>query len=70
MTWERPAWYMTTEEFAELVVSSLEQTGHFNRNEQVHPEDIVVAFTTQAEAIALGAGFAGRKVYEHGRQTD
>lgn len=70
MTWDRPAWYMTTEEFAELIVTSLEQTSHFNRNEPAHPEDIVVAFTTQAEAIALGAGFVGRKVYEHGRQAN
>jgi hypothetical protein len=70
MTWNRPAWYMTTEEFAELVISSLEQTDHFKRDEPAHPEDIVVAFTTQAEAIAIGAGFAGRKVHEHGRQSD
>lgn len=62
-----PAWYMTTEEFAELVVNSLEQTSHFSRDELAHPEDIVVAFTTQAEAIALGAGFAGRKVFDANR---
>ena len=63
MTWDRPAWYMTTEEFADLVVRSLEQTDHFKRDEPAHPEDIVVAFITQAEAIAIGAGFAGKKVY-------
>lgn len=62
-----PAWYMTTEEFAELIVTSLEQTNHFSRDELAHPEDIVVAFTTQAEAIAIGAGFAGKKVYNAGR---
>lgn len=62
-----PAWYMTTEEFAELIVTSLEQTSHFSRDELAHPEDIVVAFTTQAEAIALGAGFAGRKVFNANR---
>ena len=62
-----PAWYMTTEEFAELIVTSLEQTNHFSRDELAHPEDIVVAFTTQAEAIALGAGFAGRKVFHANR---
>lgn len=70
MTWQAPSWYMTTEEFAELIVTSLEKTNHFSRDELAHPEDIVIAFTTQAEAIALGAGFAGRKVYEYGRQAN
>lgn len=65
--YNKPDWYITTEEFAELVVTSLEQTNHFRRGERAHPEDIVIAFTTQAEAIALGAGFAGKKVYNAGR---
>jgi len=69
MTWDRPAWYMTTEEFADLIVHSLEQTNHFKRGERVHPEDIVAAFTTQAEAIALGAGAAGKKMWEHERNS-
>jgi len=67
MNWERPAWYMTTQEFADLVVKSLEQTNHFKRGERAHPEDIVIAFVTQAEAIALGAGFAGKKVHNASR---
>lgn len=70
MTWERPSWYMTTQEFADLVVKSLEQTNHFKRGERAHPEDIVIAFVTQAEAIALGAGAAGKKVYEYERSAD
>lgn len=63
MSWTKPDWYMTPQEFADLVVESLEATNHFKRNELAHPEDIVIAFTTQAEAIALGAGAAGRKIH-------
>lgn len=63
MNWERPSWYMTTQEFADLVVRSLEETNHFRRGERAHPEDIVIAFVTQAEAIAIGAGAAGRKIH-------
>lgn len=55
---------MTTQEFADLVVRSLEETNHFKRSERVHPEDIVSAFVTQAEAIAIGAGAAGKKMYD------
>lgn len=63
MSWKKPDWYMTTEEFAELVVHSLEVTHHFKRGERVHPEDIVSAFVTAAETIAIGAGAAGKKVW-------
>lgn len=63
MSWNKPDWYMTPREFADLVVRSLEETNHFKSDELAHPEDIVIAFTTQAEAIALGAGAAGRKVH-------
>jgi hypothetical protein len=62
MNWESPEWYLTPQEFADLVVQSLEDTNHWKKNERAHPEDIVVAFTTQAEAIAIGAGAIVRKV--------
>lgn len=63
MSWKRPDWYMTTQEFADLVVHSLEVTNHFKKDERVHPEDIVAAFVTAAETIAIGAGAAGKKVW-------
>jgi hypothetical protein len=63
MSWNKPEWYLTTEEFAELVVESLEVTHHFERDEKVHPEDIVAAFVTAAESIAIGAGAVGKKVW-------
>ena len=67
MNRERPKWYLTPKEFAELVVESLETTNHFKQNERVHPEDLVIAFVTQAEAIAIGAGAVGRKM--HGKKN-
>lgn len=63
MSWNKPEWYMTTQEFADLVVQSLEVTNHFKKNERVHPEDIVSAFVVMAEAIAIGAGAVGSKVW-------
>lgn len=59
----RPDWYLTPREFADLVVKSLETTNHFKGDELAHPEDLVIAFVTQAEAVAIGAGAAGRKVH-------
>jgi hypothetical protein len=63
MSWNKPEWYMTTDEFAALVVEALESTNHFKRGELVHPEDIVGAFVTVAEAIGIGAGAAGKKMW-------
>ena len=64
--------YITPEEFAELVVVSLEETGHFGRKKRVHPEDLVIAFTTQAMAVALGAGFSVKQAYKNAilKETD
>lgn len=64
MTWTKPSWYVTTDEFANLVIDALDEQGYFKKGELAHPEDIVVAFTNIAESIAKGIGFAGRKIYE------
>lgn len=64
MAWNKPSWYITPEEFAQIVVEALEQTNHFKRDEAAHPEDIVIAFTSHAEAVAIGMGVAGRKMHK------
>jgi hypothetical protein len=64
MSWERPAWYITTDEFAKLVVDSLDEQNYFKKGESAHPEDIVIAFTSVSESIAKGAGFVITKMYE------
>lgn len=56
-----PPWYLTTSEFAELVVDSLEANGYFKKSDRVHPEDILSAFETTANAIAAGIAFAGKR---------
>jgi hypothetical protein len=62
-----PAWYMTTQEFADQVVQLLAEQNYFKRGEPAHPEDIVIAFTSTAESFARGAGFIGKKVSESQR---
>lgn len=57
-----PNYYMTPQEFAEVIVDCLEEQNYFKRNEKAHPEDIVIAFTSQAEAIAKGAGFVIKNI--------
>jgi len=61
---EVPKYYMTPEEFVDVVLDSMEELNYFKRNEKAHPEDIVISFVTQAEAVAKGASFVIRKIAE------
>lgn len=64
MSWKSPEYYISPREFADLVVQSLETQGYFKPDDLCHPEDLVIAFTSSAESIAIGAGHIVRKVYE------
>ena len=43
---------MTTEEFAAMIVDSLDEQNYFKKGTKNHPADIVVAFVSTAETIA------------------
>jgi hypothetical protein len=62
MMGKTPAWYMTTQQFADEVVNLLEEIGYFKKDEMCHPEDIVSAFNSVAESFAKGVGVAGKRV--------
>lgn len=57
-----PDWYVTPQEFADLVVETMEEIGYFKADEFHHPEDICISFQTVSEALAKGMGYAGRRV--------
>ena len=60
---EKPVWYVTPQEFADLVVETMEEIGYFKADEFNHPEDILVSFESVSHAIAAGMGYAGRRVW-------
>lgn len=60
----QPEWYVTPEEFADLVIDVSEEIGYFKRNERQHPEDIAINFVTVAQAVAAGMGYAGKKIHK------
>lgn len=43
--------YMTTREFADLVIEALHEQNYFKRDEVAHPQDIAYAFTVVGETI-------------------
>lgn len=63
MNWEKPAWYLTPQEFADIIVESLEDNNYFKRNEKAHPVDIEAAFSATASAVATAIDHIGKKMY-------
>jgi len=56
--------YMTTEEFAAMVVDALHDQNYFKKDAKSHPEDIAIAFTTVAETIGSAMSWAISKEHE------
>lgn len=50
--------YMTTEEFADMVVQALHDQNYFKRGYKAHPGDLVLAFNSAAESIAAALEWA------------
>ena len=63
-TWKKPAWYLTPQEFANIIVDSLEDNNYFKRDEKAHPVDIEAAFSTTASAVAHAIDAIGKKIHE------
>ena len=56
--------YMTTEEFAAMVVDILHEQNYFKKDSKNHPGDIVAAFTSTAESIASALDWAINREHE------
>jgi hypothetical protein len=56
--------YMTTEEFAQLVVNALDDQNYFKKGTKAHPEDLAMAFSTVAETIGSAMTWAITKEHE------
>jgi hypothetical protein len=50
--------YMTTEEFAAMIVDTLDDQNYFKKGTKNHPADIVAAFVTTAETIGAAMDWA------------
>ena len=62
--WIKPAWYLTPQEFANIIVDSLEDNNYFKRDEKAHPVDIEAAFSTTATAVAHAIDAIGKKIHD------
>lgn len=56
--------YMTTEEFAALVVDALHEQNYFKRGSKNHPHDIAMSFATVGESIGTAMSWAISKEHE------
>lgn len=56
--------YMTTREFADLVIQALEEQNYFKSGETAHPGDIAIAFSTVGETIGTTMSWAIKQEHE------
>lgn len=50
--------YMTTREFADMVIDALDEQNYFKKDDVAHPYDIAVSFTTVGETIGKAMEWA------------
>lgn len=56
--------YMTTREFADLVVDALHEQNYFKYSDTAHPQDIAFAFTTVGETIGAAMNWAIKQEHD------
>lgn len=56
--------YMTTEEFAEIIIDTLHEQNYFKKGKKSHPADIVIAFVSTAETIASTVDWAIQREHQ------
>jgi len=56
--------YMTTKEFADLVITALEEQNYFKKGDVSHPLDIAYAFSTVGETIGTAIYWAIKQEHE------
>ena len=56
--------YMTTEEFAAMIVDTLDEQNYFKKGSKNHPSDMAVSFVSTAETIAATMEWAIKKVQD------
>lgn len=56
--------YMTTKEFADLVITALEEQNYFKKDYPAHPQDIAYAFSTVGETIGAAMNWAIKQEHE------
>jgi uncharacterized short protein YbdD (DUF466 family) len=61
--------YMTTEEFAAMVVDILDEQNYFKKGEKAHPGDICVSFSTVAETIGKSMEWAIKREGAYRKQA-
>lgn len=56
--------YMTTREFADLVIEALEEQNYYKSDDTAHPYDIAIAFSTVGETIGVAMQWAIQQEHE------
>lgn len=61
--------YMTTQEFADLVVEALHEQNYFKHDDVAHPGDIAIAFSTVGETIGTAITWAIKEEHKFRKEA-
>lgn len=61
--------YMTTREFADLVVDALNEQNYFKYDDVAHPGDIAIAFSTVGETIGTAMSWAIKQEHDFRKEA-
>jgi hypothetical protein len=61
--------YMTTREFADLVIEALNEQNYFKHGDVAHPQDIAYAFSTVGETIGSALYWAIQHEHEANKKN-
>lgn len=61
--------YMTTREFADLVVDALHEQNYFKYDDVAHPGDIAIAFSTVGETIGTAMSWAIKQEHDFRKEA-
>ena len=61
--------YMTTREFADLVVEALGEQNYFKHDDAAHPYDIAIAFSTVGETIGTAMQWAIKQEADYRKEA-
>lgn len=61
--------YMTTREFADLVIQALHEQNYFKNDDVAHPQDIAYAFTTVGETIGNAMSWAIKQEHKSSKKN-
>lgn len=62
-------WYLTPQEFADIILDSIESSSSLKRNKKAHPDDLFAAFSAAAAAASISTSRIGNRLNQKNKKN-